>query len=174
MKTDFSDILNPGEEVVMIVRRHPMGIIAILCSIAVGIVLVAVGFYAVGRYPDQISSVGSPSVALAALSLLLLLVILIGFAAYRTYTLSYLLVTNQSLIQFLQNGLLSGTTSQMALDHVQDAKAVQNGVFATTFNYGDLTVETSGEEENFVFRFAPDPRKVADTVLDLHRAALKG
>ncbi len=169
MKNNYSDHLNADEHVIQVIDRHPIGLLAIAAPTAVAVLGVLIGFYALGRYGSSISQVGSTHIAFFGLSALLVLVLLIGMASYRIYSQNTLVITNQCLIQYSQNGLVSRTRSQMALLHVADAKAVQNGIIPTTFNYGTITVETSGEEENFVFRMAPNPQKIVDVILDLHR-----
>ena len=51
----------------------------------------------------------------------------------------------------------------------EDVEGRRVGVWATILNYGDLVVETAGEQENFVFQQAPDPVGLAALINKTHR-----
>jgi hypothetical protein len=45
-------------------------------------------------------------------------------------------------------------------------------VTQTLFNYGSVEIQSAGEQEKFIFSYAPDPQDIADDVLEIHEKCL--
>jgi uncharacterized membrane protein YdbT with pleckstrin-like domain len=163
-------MLNVGEHVVTVVHRSIIGLVYIYLE-AFGAVaaLIAVAILA---FPDLFSSLSANSNALllAGAVFSIALVFFILFIATYIYRQSKLIVTDQNLIQILQNGLFSRKVSRLSVSNVEDVSADQHGFMQTIFNYGTLTVETAGEMKNFIFPYCPNPNKYADQILDARQA----
>jgi len=56
---------------------------------------------------------------------------------------------------------------------VQDATSEVKGKVATVLNFGNVYVQTAGEEKRFVFEEIPAPRQVASKIIELHQSAVK-
>lgn len=82
------------------------------------------------------------------------------------YRQSKLIISNKNLTQIIQSGLFSRKVSELSMSNVEDVTANQRGFFASIFNYGDLVVETAGEQANFKFIFCPKPNFYGKIVLD--------
>lgn len=109
-------------------------------------VLVAIGFFL---------SVGS--------------IIVTAVAAFL-YKNNILLITSEKVCQMLYVSLFNRKISQLSIADVQDVSVKQQGIFAHLFNYGTITVETAGEQENYTFTFTPEPYEVAKALVGSHEA----
>jgi hypothetical protein len=117
---------------------------------------------------DSISGSLSAIILLAAVLLVLIL-----FTATYVYRQSRLLVTDRSLVQILQKTLFIRKVSRLSMSNVEDVNEEQRGILASLFNYGTLTVQTAGTEENFVFTLCPNPARLADKIIDARQAYAK-
>jgi uncharacterized membrane protein YdbT with pleckstrin-like domain len=163
-------MLNADERIVTVVHRSIIGLVYIyLFALSAVIALLAL---AVLAFPSIFSSlsVNSNMLLFAAMVFSIALIFFILFIATYVYRQSKLIVTDQNLIQILQNGLFSRKISRLSVSNVEDVSADQHGILQTLFIYGTLTVETAGEMKNFVFPYCPNPNKYADQILDARQA----
>ena len=56
------------------------------------------------------------------------------------------------------------------MENVEDVTSEQGGIFPTIFNYGVLKVETAGEQNNFIFKYCPNPNAYAKALQDARAA----
>lgn len=167
------DMLEEGECVLTVVRRSIIGLVAIylVATLAIGAIVALV----LTMSPDSFEAGGdSFSGSLSALILVsIVLLALILFTATYVYRQSRLLVTNKSLVQIMQKTLFSRKVSRLSMSNVEDVNEEQRGFWATLFNYGTLTVQTAGTEDNFVFTLCPNPTKLADRIIEARQAYAK-
>src|SRR3989338_10505424 len=164
------ELLVAGEHVVVIVRKHIIGLIFIYLQALVGLIAVlSILFIAA---PDIFNNLQSQSnrliVGLVLLGVTILILFL--FVATYVYRASRLLVTDKNLIQISQKSLFIRTVSRLSMSNVEDVSAYQRGILATIFNYGTLHIQTAGERPNFDFKYCPTPNKYADQVLEARQA----
>lgn len=95
---------------------------------------------------------------------------LFGFVDYY---LDVYIVTNERIVDISQNGFFKRDIAELHLHQVQDVSAKEEGFFSTMFHYGDVTIQTAGERENFVFRSVPHPYIISKKIVDLHEAQLE-
>lgn len=161
----MAGMLKPGEQILFIVRKHLIGIVAIYLQILAAVLaMLAIGYVAAPSFADSLSN-DSYRFILAGVIIALALMVLILLIATYVYRLSVLIVTDQSLIQVIQSGLFGRKVSRFTMSDVEDVSADQNGIFATIFNYGTLTVQTAGTLDNFIFNYCPDPNTYASKIL---------
>ena len=91
----------------------------------------------------------------------------IGSFLYRN---NVVLITSEKLAQLLYLSIFNRKISQLSIADVQDVTVTQKGIFAHIFDYGTLTVETAGEQSNYVFTFTPKPYEVAKSLVGSHEA----
>lgn len=92
------------------------------------------------------------------------------FTIWILYYLNIQLVTTERIVDIAQKNILFHTTSELHLGRVQDVTAEIKGVFGTFFNYGNVYVQTAGEQARFQFDNVPNPNHVAKQILDLFEA----
>jgi hypothetical protein len=156
--------MRPGEKLLAEIRRHPIGLVFIylqvLAAVTAAIALVLV------IAPDFLRNLsGEENTFLILFAILFVglgvFVLLLATSVYRQ---NRLIITNHAVAQTLQSGPFSQKMSRLSMADVEDVTADQKGILPTIFNYGVLTVETSGELKNFVFKYCPDPNRYATLV----------
>jgi len=158
--------LDPGEQVLRIIRRHPFDALPTIFT-SIILVLAALGLaYISGRYPNFTPF--PPFVYLPLVITLLVLAAIIFLIGIFVFQNNYLVFTNLHYVQVEQIGLFGHRVSQLSFLRVEDVTGKKTGVLQTIFNYGDVTVQTAAEEEKFVFHNAPNPTEVADDALQTH------
>ncbi len=168
---NYGFTLNPGETITRVIHRD---FISLLPSTGFALLLavVALGFaYDYNRHPYDLTF--SSGIVITIIILCLFLSVVVFFIGVFVFSHNVLIFTNEHLIQVEQNGLFDRSISQVAFSRVQDVTGTRTGVFATILNYGDVTIQSAGEEENFIFHYAPNPEGVAADVLQTHEDCMK-
>lgn len=172
-KSAEDDMLEPGESILTVVHRSVIGLVGIY---VVGIIAVlAIFALVIAVSPDTFNASGDNiSPALSGIIILgAVLLVLILFAATYIYRQSRLLVTDRSLVQIMQKTLFIRKVSRLSMSNVEDVNEEQRGILASIFNFGTLTVQTAGTEENFVFSLCPSPARLADRIIEARQAYAK-
>jgi hypothetical protein len=158
--------INEDEVKIADIRRHPFGILAVYFQ-----TLLAFGL-AFGLILYLLPSIGEGSRTVIIVGTMLLLSIIgVMLALYtKIYFGSQLIITDINITQVLQNGLFRRKVSELTMENVEDVTADQHGIFPTLFNYGTLIVETAGEQNNFTFRYCPNPNAYAKALQDARGA----
>lgn len=164
------DMLEPGENILTVVHRSVIGLVAIYLVVIVAVVAIFTLLLAIS--PDTFdTSSASISAQLSAIIVVgAILLVLILFTATYIYRQSRLLVTDRSLVQIMQKTLFNRKVSRLSMSNVEDVSEQQNGVIASIFNYGTLTVQTAGTMENFIFTLCPNPTVLADRIIEARQA----
>ncbi len=76
-------------------------------------------------------------------------------------------VTNERLVDIDFVNLLYKEFSEARLEKIQDVSFTSRGLLAATFNFGNVKVQTAGEQPNFTFDAVPDPDEVVRTISEL-------
>jgi membrane protein YdbS with pleckstrin-like domain len=172
-KSPDEDMLEPGENILTVVHRSLVGLVAtylvaIVAVIAIFALLIALSPNTFDTSSDNISpQLGAIIVVGAALLVLIL------FTATYVYRQSRLLVTDKSLVQIMQRTLFNRKVSRLSMSNVEDVSEEQRGIISSIFNYGTLTVQTAGTEDNFVFALCPNPASLADRIIEARQAYAK-
>ncbi len=158
-----ADLVEGDEKVLAIVHKHWVGLLAIYILAGVGLVsLIALSLFVL---PDLHLSSGALRIAsLAAVVAIAILGAMLYVIVY-VYKKSQLTLTDQSLVQMVQRGLFNKKISRLSMSNVEDVNVEQKGILAHLFNYGTLTVQTAGEEDNFLFNRCPKANVYADQIL---------
>ncbi|HEU5005251.1 MAG TPA: PH domain-containing protein [Candidatus Saccharimonadales bacterium] len=170
VKNADSSLVEPGEQVMDVIHRHAVGIIGIYAQmvIAVGAIF-ALAILANNDVFGQIPSGYKGPILGGAILLsgIILVPLLIQRFVYRQCR---VIVTDKSLVTVVQKSLFSKKTSRLSMSNVEDVSAEQNGILPSMFNYGTLTIQTAGEEDNFIFPLCPKPNDIADKILEARQA----
>lgn len=164
------ELLVAGEHVVVIVRKHIIGLVFIYLQALVGLIAVlSVLFFAI---PDLVNNLDNQNnrFVIAVVIFGVAILVLFLFVSTYVYRSSRLLVTDKNLIQIDQKSLFIRTVSRLSMSNVEDVTADMRGILPTIFNYGRLHIQTAGERPNFDFTYCPTPNKYADQVLEARQA----
>lgn len=162
---NLAQILTRQEHLLFCVKKHIFGILIIyFWVLGIAIALGVIGYLAGPSVFETVSD-GTYQLILAGVIVSLALMIIILIIATYVYRLSLLVVTDKNLIQITQQGLFTRHVARFTMEDVEDVTAIQNGIFATLLNYGTLTVQTAGTQDNFNFTYCPDPNHYAKAII---------
>jgi uncharacterized membrane protein YdbT with pleckstrin-like domain len=160
--------LEPDEQVLAIFRRHWIAIFPIFVSTALLLTaMVLVPTWIAGVSPTLLPG-PIKSLILIALTIMGPLSILILVLAYFIHRQNIVRLSNKYYLQITQTGLFNRTVSKLELDQVQDARGTRRGVLGTILNFGEVLIETAGEEQNFFFKPVGRPLEMAEMINDAH------
>lgn len=149
--------LSKGEFVISAVKRHPIGVIEIW-SIAL-VLIGAIGSLMASFLSD--SGVDSDVLLLAATGLgLVSFFIFIGaLVATYIYNNNRFFLTNESVIQEIQDTVFSRHEQTVSLSNIEDASYKQHGILPYLLNYGLIRLSTEGDETTYRFNYVANPKK---------------
>jgi membrane protein YdbS with pleckstrin-like domain len=156
--------MQPGEQNVCEIKRHPIGIIGTYVVAGMLIVVAAVAAVAVQIFAKNAASLAPMVWGICALIMLVAFVML--FVGTKIYWGNRWVVTSDSITQVSQTSLFDNQSSQLSLGNIEDVTVEQDGVLSHMFGYGTLRVETAGEHSKFLFPFCPTPSVYAKAILN--------
>jgi hypothetical protein len=156
-------VLQDGEQVVLLVRRHWM----FLYPHLIGTIVVAL--VPVGAVAGLLNAFGPIDPVMQQIAILVSVVWVVcwGVAAYLTwyqYQHDIWILTNQRLIDSKRLHWFHHDLSSADLVNLQDISINKIGVLHTVFNYGDVRCETAGSTSIFTLSEIPDPSSVLSTI----------
>lgn len=164
VKGMFNSYVDADEVLLGTIHKHSFGLFIVYLQAAVGIVL-ALGL-AFFLLPSVLPSGTAYSAAVGFSALTILFGFIIIVTATVVYHQSSIVVTDKNITQILQDGLFGRKVSQLTMTNVEDVTAKQHGIFATLLDFGELQIETAGEQKNFVFKYCPRPGYYAKIILE--------
>jgi len=114
------------------------------------------------------------ALSVAFTSLWFLAVWVIFFVVWTDYYLDILILTDRRMIDIEQRGLFSREVSTFRLDRIQDITVEVNGIIATLLKFGNIHVQTAGEDREFVGKGIPNPSKLRDIIQNEHEQFTQG
>ena len=151
--------LSEGEYVILDRKRHPMGMIIPIAL--TGLSLFAILAFA-AIYPSLVNS-GIPMIDASTMFGIILLVALVvvlgGAIALWVYVQNQFFMTNESVIQEIQESLVSRHEQTVSLGSIEDASFRKSGIMQTLFDYGTIRLSTEGEETTYIFHYVANPKK---------------
>ncbi|HMO78635.1 MAG TPA: PH domain-containing protein [Candidatus Paceibacterota bacterium] len=83
-----------------------------------------------------------------------------GFLFWTDYYLDTWIITTKKLIDVEQHGLFRREISIIQLDKIQDVKSEIRGIVPTIMNYGDIHVQSAGQQKEFLIHNVPKPDQI--------------
>lgn len=96
-----------------------------------------------------------------------LLVFSYMFVCFLHWFYNVFIVTSERIVDIDYSDIVVHNIAVASLSHVQDVNYTQSGFISTFFNYGDIFVQTAGDERNFEALSAPKPREATHLIGDL-------
>jgi membrane protein YdbS with pleckstrin-like domain len=155
----------PKEKVIKILRRHwliPLRFIVLhIILIFIPIIIYSL---LINIYPNIfIGSIIYP-IAILGASIYFLFIILFFFHCFIDYYLDVWIITNKRIVNIEQKGLFARVVSEQKLSRVQDVTSEVQGLLPTLFGYGNVYIQTAGEEQRFNFWQVDDAHQIARTI----------
>lgn len=149
--------LSKGEFVISAVKRHPIGVIEIW-----GIALVLIG--AIGTLMASFLGDGNIDndvllLSATGLGFISFLIFLGALVATYIYNNNRFYLTNESVIQEIQDTVFSRHEQTVSLSNIEDASYRQHGILPYLLNYGLIRLSTEGDETTYRFNYVANPKK---------------
>jgi uncharacterized membrane protein YdbT with pleckstrin-like domain len=153
------------ENVVQVIRQH---LIILVANLSFGVALLVIGFIGL----DVLHHVTVPSfvphgVVFGIEALYFVVALLLLYLGWFIYTRTEVIITEKHLVDVTQKTFFSRDVSQLEIARVQDVTDKRNGVLQTIFNYGEVIIQTAGEEDFFKLENLPHPDKTAAEFVEL-------
>lgn len=165
-KITFKDQV-PGETILLLLRRHLItNVWWILVTAALAFLPVVILF---GRLlPPALDPTLLPgSYIMVAITTWYLFVFGFIIINFLDWFFNVDLITNQRLVDMDYVNLLFFKSSETNYSKIEDVSYHVSGLLQSTFNYGDVSFQTAGTEENFDLTEVPNPAGVHDLITDL-------
>ncbi len=165
----------PNERVILLVRRHTFVLIRQVLLLVIAMLLPLVVSYFLQNYTTVTQDPTSLLYLLIVLggSVYYLFIILFLFSSWVDYYLDIWVVTSDRIVSIEQKGLFSRTVGELKLYRVQDVTSNVRGFLPTMFRYGDVRIETAGEQSQFTFEQVPHPEQVAKIIMEAHDRSMQ-
>ncbi|MBU0670785.1 MAG: PH domain-containing protein [Patescibacteria group bacterium] len=163
------------EKVIMLLRRHWVilgrfiGLLLLLNLIP--IVVAGFIFYFLGWNINMESPLFI--VAVLMISFYYLIVWLNYFHEFVDFHLDIWIVTDQRIINIEQIGLFNRVISELNILKVQDVTSEVKGKTQTVLNYGNVFIQTAGQQQRFIFEQVKNPEEVARIIIRAHDDGLR-
>lgn len=153
------------------VSKHPFGIVSLYIGTFFGIIAgLGLTFIMIPQVVEDTNQAFTVAIILSFV--LIVLAIIVLSLATLVYRQSRIIVTDRNITQILQYSLFSRKVSQLNMVNVEDVTSVQNGFMSTMFGFGELNIETAGEQSNFKFTYCPRPGYYAKVILNAREKIL--
>ncbi|PIR76616.1 MAG: hypothetical protein COU32_01180 [Candidatus Magasanikbacteria bacterium CG10_big_fil_rev_8_21_14_0_10_42_10] len=156
------------EQIVYEIRRHPITFIPIAFLFLV-LLLVPVILYAlISRiFPELLMGPRSYPLLVLLVSAYTLTMYLLFYVRFIDYYLDLWIVTNDRIIDIEQHNLFARSITELDLFRIQDVTVEMHGMFATLFNYADVSVKTASSNTHIVFYAVAHPNKIREDLIKL-------
>lgn len=157
-----------GEVVILFLRSH---FITNFGWIIISLIFAMLPMIALGLLPTFGINLFSSVVISRFITIYILLYYLMLFSyifiSFLHWFYNVFIVTSERVIDIDYSDIVVHNIAVTSLSHVQDVNYTQSGFIPTFFNYGDLFVQTAGNEKNFEAYSVPKPREATHIIGDL-------
>lgn len=168
IKFHFKD-LHPNEKILHVVHRNWFYIFQqFVLVFFVSIILFGSMVFVPIFFPDFFSE-NNRAVINFFENLFVLMIWTYSFMLWIDYYYDIWIITTERIINIEQKGMFTRVASELRFKKIQDVKSEVIGFLPTIFNYGDVKVQTAGEENEFIFRTVSDPYEIKRIIMDLQK-----
>ncbi len=152
--------ISENEYIISVVRRHPIGM---LPAILVSCLMISLALIALFNFDYLMELLQLPETAHTSFLMLCIALMVAsgvgGYVSIWVYTHNMFFLTNESVIQEIQNSIFSRTEQTVSLLNIEDASFNQRGIMQTLFNYGSIRLSTEGDETTYRFSYVANPKR---------------
>lgn len=159
-----------NEDIKIVLRRHWACLIGLISFAFIMSVLPVVFYFILKSYISL--SAGFFNIFVLGMGIYYMFVITLFFIGWLDYYLDVAIITNERIIDIDQQSLFNRRESELHFSKIQDASGTAQGVMQTMLDFGDVTVQTAGTQEEFILDKIPQPYKIAKLIIDLQQACI--
>lgn len=150
--------LKEGEEVVRVVRKYPL----VFCwPVFWSVIFIIAPFF----FLVPLWQWGKWGVIVFFISLFFGLIL--GIRVIVLYSLNVFIITSERIIDIDQTGFFSRTVSETTYDKIQDVSYQLKGVMQTLLHFGDVIIQTAGQQVNLELNAVKDPEKIQQIIIQI-------
>ncbi len=169
---NIESLLHPREEVIILLRRDKWVIFKMTMFYGILLIVPIILFVIIQTYAPEwiIEHWTDPFIKIVmalSISTYYLYVWVFFFQAWLDYYLDVWFVTNERVVSIEQKGLFSRSIAEQKLYRIQDVFGEVHGIVATLLDFGNVTIQTAGTNEYFIFKEIPNPHQVARNIAKL-------
>ncbi|HAR99884.1 MAG: hypothetical protein US57_C0022G0011 [Candidatus Moranbacteria bacterium GW2011_GWC2_37_73] len=169
-KYHFKD-LNGTESIVKVLHRNWFYLLTqFFLVFLIGGIFIAGLSWAPAFFPEMFKGQYKPVVAFME-NFFVLALWIYSFLIWVDYYFDIWIITTERIINIEQKGMFTRSVSELRFAKIQDITTEVVGFLPTVINYGDVRVQTAGEESEFVFRTVSDPYHVKNIIMELQKKA---
>ena len=162
----------PHERVILELRRHWFSFVRaafvyVLLLLGPAAVVYVVNNFEFSLWEHLYNGALTEVITRLALSLYYLGVWVFFLHTWVDYYLDVWIVTNERVLSLEQRGVFNRRVAELRLSRVQDGSNQVKGVCETLLHFGDVKVQTAGEQPNFEFYQIGKPYEVAERLMRL-------
>lgn len=170
-QTETKNISFPGkhaeETVIAVIHRHWFDMFShFISGMLMGIVLLGSLVILPALYPDIASGQHAAFFFFMENTFLLFLWVYL-FLIWIDVYFDVWIITNERIVNIEQKGLFVRHISELRFSQVQDVTSEVEGIIPSILDYGEVFVQTAGEQTRFIFRNVPNPIGIKDLVVRL-------
>ena len=148
------DTQEKGEEVILLLRKHPITNFGwiFLTLVFASAPLLAFNIFTESFIPQRFMMVSILAWYTATISF--------AFEKFLLWFFTVSIVTDERIVDVDYPTLLYRRISDTKIDKIQDKTVSMGGLFQSIFNYGDVIIQTAGEQPEFEFAKVSSPERV--------------
>lgn len=162
----YFSIQEPGEEVLLLLRKHPItnvGWLLVFVILLISPVLINIFL------KDTFLDIAYVPFRVRILLTILWYLFCLGYAllSFLSWFFNIYLITDERIVDLDYFGFLFYRVSEAGLRQIQDVTYQVSGLARTLSNYGDVYIQTAADLRVFDFHDVPCPAKIHDLITDL-------
>ncbi len=154
-----------GETVILLLRKHPFIIITRLSLFFLAALIPIVGGILTWSYLTEDENL--KNLFFFSSTIWYLVLWLTSFYSLTLYSLDNVIITNHRIIKSYQHSLFNREIAELHSHRIQDVTTHTNGIIQTFLEFGDITIQTAGTENQFMFKQIPNPDEVKDVIMHI-------
>ncbi len=144
----------PDETVKLVVRRHPIVFFwpLLQATLALTLAIIVFVFFDFGIVFYVVGIIA------------LLFIASVILKANFIFQNSFCLITNQRVINIDQRNFFNRQITETDFAKIQDVTNTTSGMIGTTLNFGQITIQTAGTQNQLVVKWVPDPYQIQQEI----------
>lgn len=163
-----------GETVLLLLRQHMVTNLPWLLLVTVALPFPLLFMIFSSRIGLPINSLVPPAFQPFIFLAFYMIVLAFAFLSFMNWFFNVDLVTDHRIVDINYWGFLFFRVSSTTISNIQDVTYTVGGGVGVIFNYGNVNIQTAGEEPNFSFDRVPNPDKVARQLVAMMRHSNRG
>lgn len=158
-----------NEKIIIFTRRHLVSMLSPILIVSVMFLVPILVWVAVQLSDFTVFFSHTMPYIIIGAAIYYLVMATYAFTEWVSYYFSFLVVTENDIIDINQRGIFNRHITEVSLLRVQDVSAQVKGFLPTFFNYGDVIAESAGENtQAYVIDNIPKPMEIASKILEMH------